>query len=62
MSCIVGLIDKKRVFIGSDSYGATETCQVQRVDQKIFHVSGHKNAVIGFAGSFRMGQILQYHI
>ena len=60
MSCIVGLVDKKNVYVGCDSFGSTVNCQVQRIDQKIFRVMGKTDAVIGFAGSFRMGQILQY--
>lgn len=60
MSCIIGLVDKKKVYIGCDSFGSTVNCQVQRIDQKIFRVMGKSDAIIGFAGSFRMGQILQY--
>lgn len=60
MTCIVGLVEKKRVYIGADSFGSNETCQISRADQKIFRVSGKHDALIGFTGSFRMGQILQY--
>lgn len=57
MTCIVGLVHKKKVYIGADSLGtnsANLNCTV-RSDPKVF-----KNGpfIIGFTSSFRMGQIL----
>jgi len=60
MSCIVGLVHNKRVYIGCDSLGSDEFCKMTRNDTKVFHVSGRTDACIGFAGSFRMGQLLRY--
>jgi len=60
MTCIVGLVSKKRVYLGCDSCGSDESSKIQRSDSKIFRVLGNSKALIGFAGSFRMGQVLQY--
>lgn len=59
MTCIIGLVEKGKVYIGGDSVGANvRTYQtIIRRDRKVF-----KNGefVIGFTSSFRMGQLLQY--
>lgn len=60
MTCIVGLVAKKRVYLGCDSCGSDEISKIQRSDSKIFRVCGNPKALIGFAGSFRTGQVLQY--
>ena len=57
MTCIVGLINDGKVFIGGDSAGVHGLHVRTRADRKIF-----KNGrfVFGFTSSFRMGQILQF--
>lgn len=57
MTCIVGIVDKGRVYIGGDSAGVGGWSMAVRVDQKVFENSGF---LFGFCGSFRMGQLLQH--
>lgn len=57
MTCIVGLVDGGRVFIGGDSAGTSDWHLQIRADRKVFESSGF---LYGFSGSFRAGQILQY--
>ena len=57
MTCIVGLVNKGKVFIGADSLAASGTAKTIRSDQKVF-ING--DMVMGFTSSFRMGQLLQY--
>lgn len=60
MTCVVGFVDdKKRVWMGADSAGTNGYLQQSiRTDTKVFR---NKDFIFGFAGSFRMGQILKYH-
>lgn len=57
MTCIVGLVDKGKVWIGADSVGVRGWSRTIRKDPKLF-----KNGefLIGFTSSFRMGQILRF--
>lgn len=57
MTCIVGLVDNGRVFIGGDSAGVSDLDVVVRADEKVF-VNGP--FLMGFTTSFRMGQLLRY--
>ena len=59
MTCIVGLIDNGKVYLGGDSAASDSKSGliVQRTDPKVFKVGQYG---IGFTDSFRMGQILQY--
>jgi ATP-dependent protease HslVU (ClpYQ) peptidase subunit len=59
MTCVIGYVDKKTkdIFIGADSSAALGDEIFKRSDEKVF-VSGPM--IFGFAGSFRMGQILRY--
>ena len=57
MTCIVGLVNKDKVFIGADSIAVSGTSRTIRSDQKVF-ING--DMVMGFTSSFRMGQLLQY--
>jgi len=59
MTCIVGVARDKTVFIGGDSL-ATDSASLAktlRADPKVFVKDG---MIIGFCGSFRMGQIIRY--
>ena len=58
MSCIVGLVENDVVWIGCDSMSSDETSKLVRKDGKIFRVKN--DAIIGFSGSYRAGQIIQY--
>jgi ATP-dependent protease HslVU (ClpYQ) peptidase subunit len=57
MTCIVGLVDNGKVYIGGDSAGVGGMDLKIRTDKKVFF---NKEFIIGFTSSFRMGQILQY--
>ena len=59
MTCIVGLIHKKKVYIGGDSAGVGGLHLDVRADPKVF-----KNGpfLIGYTTSYRMGQILRFHL
>jgi len=60
MTCIVGLIDGNKVYLGGDAAASDEKSGLifQRPDPKVFKVGQYG---IGFTDSFRMGQILQYN-
>ncbi len=57
MTCIVGLIDSDRVFIGGDSAGVAGLDLVVRADRKVFR---NGDFIMGFTSSFRMGQLLAH--
>ena len=57
MSCIVGLVDKKKVYLGCDGIASTEDGDTHPVHAiKIFKRGSY---LFGFAGSIRTGQIIQ---
>ena len=57
MTCIAAVVEGDRVFMGGDS-AASDGCDlVVRADQKVFR---NGPMLMGFAGSFRMGQLLRY--
>lgn len=68
MTCIVGYLDKEKIYVGADSAGVAvgrHYLQVQtRKDTKVFHIDGPRNdgskMLIGYTSSFRMGQILRF--
>jgi ATP-dependent protease HslVU (ClpYQ) peptidase subunit len=59
MTCIIGYIDRKekRIIMGADTAGVQRGLVIGREDSKIFF---NRNFLIGFAYSFRMGQVLQH--
>lgn len=60
MTAIVGLEHGGKVYIGADSAGTNGWLQQTiRADEKVF-VTGE--FVMGFCGSFRMGQLLRYKL
>lgn len=59
MTCIVGLVDKGKVYIGGDSAGVAGTHIQNRKDVKVFT---NGPFVMGFTTSFRMGQLLHYSL
>lgn len=59
MTAIVGLVDGNRVIMGADSCGSTASYRGTRADPKIFK---HRHWLVGFCGSYRMGDILRYHV
>jgi len=57
MTCIIGLVDSEKIYMGCDSAGVAGLDICGRADQKIFKVD---NFIMGFTSSFRMGQLLRY--
>lgn len=58
MTCIAALVEGDRIFMGGDSAGICEDYSLTvRADQKVFH---NGEFMVGFSGSFRMGQLLRY--
>lgn len=57
MTCIVGVKDNGRVLIGGDSAGVNGWSLTVRADRKVFRNGPY---IFGFAGSFRMGNLLRY--
>jgi len=57
MTCIVGLVEDGKVWIGGDSAGVSGLDLRVRADEKVFVRS---NMIFGFTGSFRLGQILRF--
>lgn len=57
MTCIVGLADGGRVYIGGDSAGVADYAIDVRADAKVFR---NREYLMGFTTSFRMGQLLRY--
>ena len=58
MTCIIGLVEDDKVYLGGDSAGVDGNWNVTlRADKKVFKRDGY---LIGFTTSYRMGQVLQY--
>lgn len=57
MTCIVGLVDKGKVYMGADSAGVSGLSLMVRTDRKVFT---NGDFIMGFTGSFRMGQLLNH--
>lgn len=60
MTCIIGYVDEKEtVWMYSDSLGYSEEgSQSTRTNPKLFFLNNQ--FLVGFAGSFRAGQVMQY--
>jgi len=60
MTCIIGLAEDDKVWIGGDSAGASNGWTVRAIaSPKVFRVGPF---IIGSMGSPRMSQILRYHL
>ena len=59
MTCIIGLIKNKKVYIGGDSAGVSGLDITSRKDTKVFK---NGNFIIGYTSSFRMGQLLRFKL
>jgi ATP-dependent protease HslVU (ClpYQ) peptidase subunit len=57
MTCIVGLVEGNTVFIGGDTAGSSGCFISERADGKVFRLG---EFLIGFSGSYRIGQLLRY--
>lgn len=59
MTCIIGLIKNKKVYIGGDSAGVGGNDVTLRKDTKVFRTG---KFIIGYTSSFRMGQLLRFKL
>jgi len=59
MTAIAGVVHEGRIWLGGDSAGVSGYDLNVRTDPKVFQVG---DVLIGYTTSFRMGQILQYHL
>jgi len=61
VTCIVGIEQDGAVYIGGDSAGIEEDSLAicRRADEKVF-VNDTGEFIMGFCGSFRVGQLLRY--
>ena len=57
MTAIVGIVEKKEVWIGGDSAGVGGLSIDSRTEPKVFQ---NGEFLIGFTTSFRMGQLLEF--
>ena len=57
MTCIVGLVENGKVYMGADSAGVGGYSLTIRRDPKVFRVGPY---LIGYTSSFRMGQLLRF--
>lgn len=57
MTCIVGLIDNGRIFMGGDSQGTSGSYKGTLKTKKVFQ---NGEFLIGYTTSYRMGQLLQH--
>lgn len=61
MTCVVAYKDKDRVYVGADSLSSSQQTmeRIPRRDRKVFRLRDRDDVLIGFCGSYRMGQLLQ---
>lgn len=57
MTCIVSLKQDDKIYIGGDTAAVAGLSVNVRQDTKVFK---NKNMLIGFAGSFRLGQLMRF--
>lgn len=60
MTCIVGLVNKNDVYMGCDSASGSADWEVRASAVPKIFKSGP--FLVGYTGSWRMGQILQHHL
>lgn len=59
MTCIVGLKQNGKVYIGADGAASNGSKTVKTDIEKVFKTNSF---IIGYTTSFRMGQLLQYYL
>ena len=59
MTCIVGIEHEGKVYMGGDSAAVAGWDMRIETGPKVFHLG---EFLIGYTSSFRMGQLLQYHL
>lgn len=61
MTCTIAIIENGVTYVGSDSLGSDGYMQSVRNDIKLYKAVNNDNFIIGFSGSYRAGQIIQYN-
>jgi ATP-dependent protease HslVU (ClpYQ) peptidase subunit len=59
VTCIAAVVEGDRIWMGGDSAGSAGNWLTVRADQKVFR---NGEFLMGFCGSFRMGQLLRYSL
>ena len=59
MTAIAGYVKDGRIWLGGDRAGTTDCDLIHTTQPKVFHLRDSK-LVIGYAGSYRLGQVVQY--
>lgn len=59
MTCIIGVAEEGKIYIGSDSAGSDSYTSRAMKTPKVFRLG---DFMIGYTSSFRMGQILRYKL
>ena len=64
MTCVIGVIDNNKVYIGADSASIAGYHHTVRNDNKIFKNTSVDGVeyIFGCSGSYRMAQLLQYSL
>jgi len=57
MTCVVAVIHENNVWLGADSAAFADHDIVTRSDEKVFQ---NEDFIIGFSGSYRIGQLMRY--
>lgn len=60
MTCIVGIEHDGIVFLGSDTCASNTSITLETDEPKIVRIN--KDMIVGYCGSFRFGQLMQYSI
>lgn len=58
MTCVVGIIENNKIYMGADSLASDSSFHAEpRKDEKIFHID---NFLIAYSNSYRVGQLIRY--
>jgi ATP-dependent protease HslVU (ClpYQ) peptidase subunit len=61
MTCTIGVLSNDgTIWIGSDSAATADVLVEIRNDKKVFYNANNNDFLIGIAGSFKLGNVLQY--
>lgn len=63
MTCIIGYEEKGKVYMGGDSGAVDDFSTTSTHEEKVYHTHCQENEsqfLIGYEGSFRMGQVVKY--
>lgn len=60
MTCIVGLVANKHIYLGGDSLASTGSLSQTMVESKVFRVG--ENCIMGYSGTVRMCNLLRHKL